>query len=138
MWGSLGLVLALVAARSVAGAQRPIETLGAGGPKPGTGHVPLVVSVASGVMEEGLVKRVEPLGPAEAKGRPDGCNGTVVLRVRISKQGVPVAVHVVQGLRADCDGRVRAAVRQWRWRPYLLNGYPVAVKTMVNLRVPAC
>ena len=103
---------------------------------PITGPVPRVVHVSAGVMDSIVVRRVEPENPAATKDLHAMRNGTVVLRVRINKRGVPVAIRVAEGLRADYDRHAKAAVWRWRWRPYLLNCRPVAVETFVNLQYP--
>jgi TonB family protein len=56
-----------------------------------------------------------------------------VLSVLISKEGIPVKVFVKQSLRADYDQSAMDAVREWRWKPYLLNGDPTAVKTTITV-----
>lgn len=56
-----------------------------------------------------------------------------MLAVLISKEGVPVKVFVKQSLRADYDRSAIDAVSQWRWKPYLLNGNPTAVKTTITV-----
>ncbi len=52
--------------------------------------------------------------------------------VTVGKDGVPRAVTFVSG-----DSRFAASaldsVRQWRYRPALLNGQPVEVQTVITL-----
>ena len=55
------------------------------------------------------------------------------MSVLISKEGIPVKVFVKQSLRADYDQSAMDAVREWRWKPYLLNGDPTAVKTTITV-----
>jgi protein TonB len=58
--------------------------------------------------------------------------GTVELHAIISKEGAIESLQVVSGhpflARAALD-----AVRQWRYRPYLLNGQPVEVDTQITV-----
>ncbi len=58
--------------------------------------------------------------------------GQVVLRAMISREGTIENLQVLSGhpmlVRAAVD-----AVRQWRYRPYLLNGEPVEVETEVRV-----
>ena len=58
--------------------------------------------------------------------------GTVVLRAIISKEGTIENLQVVRGhpmlVKAAID-----AVRQWRYRPYILNDSPVEVETEVTV-----
>ena len=74
-----------------------------------------------------------PVYPTEAKARKDTLNGPVVLAVTVNEDGVPTDVHVKKSLRADYDESALAAVKEWRWNPYLLNGNPVAVDTTVTV-----
>jgi protein TonB len=82
----------------------------------------------SRVMEGNLLYRVQPNYPALA--RQARVEGKVVLEAVITRGGAIDNLQVVSGhpmlVRAAID-----AVRQWRYRPYLLNGEPVEVKTQV-------
>jgi protein TonB len=59
-------------------------------------------------------------------------SGTVVLKATISATGHIKNLEVVSGpsllQQAALD-----AVRQWVYRPYLLNGQPVEVMTTINV-----
>jgi protein TonB len=63
--------------------------------------------------------------------------GAVQLQASISKDGSVTGVKVLSGdgllARAATD-----AVKQWRYRPYLLNGQPIPIETQitVNFRLP--
>lgn len=84
----------------------------------------------SHMMEGNLVVRVQPDYPAQA--RQIRIQGKVVLRAVISREGTIENLQVVSGqpmlVRAAVD-----AVRQWRYRPYVLNGEPVEVETEVTV-----
>lgn len=58
--------------------------------------------------------------------------GTVVLQAIISKQGTIENLKVVSGhpmlVQAAID-----AVREWRYRPYILNNEPVEVETQITV-----
>jgi periplasmic protein TonB len=58
--------------------------------------------------------------------------GTVVLDAVISKSGSIENLRVISG-PAMLRQSALDAVRQWRYRPYLLNGQPVEVETTVNV-----
>jgi TonB family protein len=94
---------------------------------------PKTLSVNASVMEGNLIIKKNPVYPAEAKANKDTLNGPVMLSVLINKEGVPVKVFVKQSLRADYDQSAMDAVQQWRWKPYLLNGNPTAVKTTITV-----
>jgi protein TonB len=61
-----------------------------------------------------------------------GVQGTVVLAATISKAGAIENLRVLSGppmlIRA-----AEEAVQTWRYRPYLLNGEPVAVETTIHV-----
>jgi TonB family protein len=84
-------------------------------------------------MQGMIISRKNPVYPAEAKANKDTLDGPVVLMVIIGTDGVPVKVFVKQSLRADYDQSALDAVREWRWKPYLLNGNPIEVKTTVTV-----
>ena len=87
--------------------------------------------VSQGVMDGLLVQKVIPEYPPMA--REARIEGTVILQANISKTGTIENLHVVNG-PALLRGAAMAAVRQWRFRPYLLNGEPVEVETTVNVQ----
>jgi len=87
--------------------------------------------VSSGVMEGMLVNKVLPQYPAIARAVRLG--GTVVLAATISRNGTIENLHVVGGPQMLQQAAIDA-VKQWRYRPYLLNGEPVEVETTVNVQ----
>jgi protein TonB len=86
--------------------------------------------VSTGVMEGLLIRRVEPVYPPLA--RSTRTQGPVLLTALISKEGRVEELQVVSGhpflAKAALD-----AVRQWRYRPYLLNGQPVEVQAQITV-----
>jgi protein TonB len=86
--------------------------------------------ISSGVASSTVIYKVVPVYPAIAQ--EARISGTVVLAATISRAGTIENLHVVSGppvlQRAALD-----AVEKWRYRPYLLNGEPVAVETTVNV-----
>ena len=56
--------------------------------------------------------------------------GVVALTARVDSDGTVRTVRVVSGNRALAAAAVRA-VRQWRYRPYLKDGQPVATETNI-------
>jgi protein TonB len=92
---------------------------------------PLEVKLLSGSLAEGmLLRRVQPDYPSIA--RDARVSGTVVIQAKINKEGGIENLQVVSGppmlRQAALD-----AVKQWRYRPYLLDGEPVEVLTTVNV-----
>jgi protein TonB len=87
--------------------------------------------VSSGVMQGMLVYKVIPTYPAVAQ--VTRTSGTVVLQATISRTGTIENLRVVSG-PALLRQAALDAVKQWRYRPYLLNGQPVEVETAVNVQ----
>ncbi len=77
-----------------------------------------------------LIKKVPPEYPPEA--RKKHIQGTVILHVVISQQGDVAEVSVVSGDPMLTESAIEAA-KQWKYRPYLLNGNPVEVETQFQL-----
>jgi protein TonB len=88
---------------------------------------PLVVSHWA---EGNLIFRVQPIYPPLA--RQARIQGPVELRAIISKTGTIENLAVVSGHPMLVKSAIEA-VRQWRYRPYLLNGDPIAVETSVTV-----
>src|SRR5215472_11645584 len=86
--------------------------------------------VISSVMEGDLIRRVQPEYPTLA--RRARIQGTVVLRAIISREGTIENLQAVSGHPMLVPAAM-TAVRQWRYRPYLLNGTPVEVETQVTV-----
>jgi protein TonB len=75
-----------------------------------------------------LLSRVQPVYPAAA--RENHIKGAVRMQVVISKTGDVVNLELLEGPIELAMSAV-TAVRQWKYRPYLLNGEPVAISTAV-------
>ena len=58
--------------------------------------------------------------------------GRVVMQVIVGKNGRVENMHVISGHRM-LRGAARDAVGTWRYRPYLVNGHPVEVATIVSV-----
>ncbi len=87
-------------------------------------------AISSGVMEGMLIGKVLPVYPAMA--RAMRIAGRVELQATISRNGTIENLRVVSG-PAMLQQAALDAVRQWRYRPYLLNGEPVEVETTINV-----
>lgn len=86
--------------------------------------------VSSTVMEGMIVYKVPPAYPSIAIAT--GTSGTVVLQATISKNGKIEGLRVVSGPTLLQQAAIDA-VKQWRYRPYLLNGEPIEVETTVTV-----
>jgi len=91
---------------------------------------PQRVKVSSGVTSGLLIKKVQPFYPLDA--RAAFIQGTVVLQAEISKTGDITDLELVAG-PIELAGSAVAAVRQWKYKPYLLMGEPVAVETQIQV-----
>lgn len=78
-----------------------------------------------------LIHRVEPVYPPEA--RAQQIQGAVTLDVQIGEEGAVHNIVVVEGNPVLADAAVQA-VRQWRYRPYSVDGHPVEMQTRVTIR----
>jgi protein TonB len=86
------------------------------------------VRVSGGVMAGLLVKKVLPTL------RECGQGGVVVFHVIIAKDGKIRQLSALSG-PTQLYGPVIDAVRQWEYKPYLLNGDPVYVDTTITVSV---
>ena len=59
--------------------------------------------------------------------------GKVELQVVISNEGIPVDISVLSSPSDDLTQSALDAVRQWRYRPTLLNGAAIQVVTEVTV-----
>ena len=91
---------------------------------------PKTVRVSGGVIAGNLIHQVVPEYPAMAK--TARVQGTVVLHAIISKNGTIENLQVISG-HPMLQQAAMDAVRQWRYRPYVLNGEPVEVDTTINV-----
>jgi protein TonB len=91
---------------------------------------PQRVRVSSGVSTGLLVRKVTPTYPPLA--RQARIQGTVVLRAVISKDGSIEGLTLVSGHPMLVQSALEA-VKQWKYKPYLLNGEPVEVDTEVQV-----
>lgn len=105
----------------------------------GTGTRPIMPAVPAPVahsvhvsrMSEGdLVRKVLPTYPPLA--RSARIQGTVLLQATISKVGTIENLQLLSGHPMLAPAAIEA-VRQWRYRPYILNNEPVEVETQITV-----
>ncbi|MGD0830002.1 MAG: TonB family protein [Terracidiphilus sp.] len=92
------------------------------------------VSVSSGVAVGLLLQRTAPAYPPIAKSAH--VSGTVVIQVTIAKNGSVGNLRAISG-PAMLRQSALDAVKNWRFRPYMLDGQPVEVDTTVNVTYAA-
>jgi len=82
------------------------------------------------VSRQFVIQQVDPVYPAAAKA--SGQRGSVVLQLLIGRDGTVQDAKFLQGslvfARVALD-----AVKQYRFKPYLMNGRPVSVQSLVTL-----
>jgi protein TonB len=89
------------------------------------------VKVSQGVMAASILHQVQPAyTPVERTMR---LSGEVLLHAIIGKDGTVRELQVVSGNPLLAQTAI-AAVRQWRYRPTLLNGEAVDVDTIVSVK----
>jgi TonB family protein len=91
---------------------------------------PRQLTVSAAVMAGNLRTKVMPEYPPSAK--KARIQGTVVLSAVVGDDGNIKNLRVISG-PSELQQSSLDAVRQWTYKPYLLNGDPVEVKTTVNV-----
>ena len=84
----------------------------------------------SHMMEGNLISKVQPIYPPLA--RQARIQGSVLLRAIISRSGTIKDLNVISG-HPMLVGAAIEAVRQWHYRPYVLNDEPVEVETQITV-----
>jgi len=92
--------------------------------------VPQRVRISQGVTKGLLIRRVEPTYPPLA--RSARVQGEVVLSAIISTNGDIENLQLVSGHPMLVPAAL-TAVKQWRYKPYLLNGQPTEVETTITV-----
>jgi TonB family protein len=88
------------------------------------------INVSAEVMAAQVLTKVTPEYPVEAKKAK--IQGAVVLSAIIGKDGLVEQLAAVSGPK-ELQQSSLDAVRQWTYKPFLLNGEPVEVKTTINV-----
>ena len=93
------------------------------------------VKISQGVSQGLLIKRVQPRYPQNALAMR--VQGSVQLQATINKEGNISNLKTISG-DAVLARAASEAVRQWRYKPYYLNGEPVDIETQitVNFKLP--
>ena len=93
------------------------------------------LNISQGVSQGLLLNKVSPVYPANAVRLR--MEGTVELMATISKSGDITHIKILSG-ESQLSKAAVDAVKQWKYRPYLLNGEPVEIQTQVtvNFKLP--
>ena len=109
---------------------RSADALASSGPVvPGTPKG-RTVKISSGAASGRLVKQVQPSYPLEAK--LVRLEGTVILHAIIDRTGEMSEVYALSGPPL-LESAAVDAVKQWQYRPYVVNGKPMDVETTIEV-----
>jgi protein TonB len=92
------------------------------------------VRISQGVSQGLLIKRVQPKYPQTALAVH--AQGAVQIEATINKEGTVTNVKVISGDPVLARAAVEA-VRQWRYKPYYLDGDPVEIQTQITVNFKA-
>ena len=87
--------------------------------------------IGGGVSAPQVIFQVEPEFSEEA--RKAKTAGNVLVNLWVGTDGKPSHVHVIRGVGMGLDEKAVAAVEQYRFRPAMENGKPVAVQLNVEV-----
>jgi TonB family protein len=88
------------------------------------------MELSAAAAEDGLVHRVEPDYPEEA--RRQGIQGAVVLEVHINPDGTVQELELISGPTLLAQAATDA-VKQWRFKPHTVNGQRAEMQTVITL-----
>ena len=110
--------------------QMATSTPEASGNKPVEAALPSIepVELPEATARNLILDQSQPPYPDGAKGQ----TGTVVLAVLIGRDGSVQDAKFLQGSLAFARGAIDG-VKQWKFKPYLLNNRPVSVQTLLTL-----
>jgi len=88
------------------------------------------VRVSQGVTQGLLIRKIQPAYPPLA--RQARIQGSVLLQAEISKDGSIQNLRLISGHPRLAPAAIEA-VKQWKYKPYILNGEPVEVETQITV-----
>lgn len=91
---------------------------------------PRAVSISAGVAQGMLIHKTTPVYPKFAQDAH--VTGTVVMKATITKTGSIEAIQVLSGPKMLAPSAVDA-VKTWKYKPYMLDGQPIAVETNITV-----
>lgn len=93
------------------------------------------VSVEARIMAGESIHRQMPVYPAS--GKANKVDGAVILAAIIGTDGSIKHLEISKSLREDYDSSALDAVKNWKYKPYMLNGSPVEVSTTITITYTA-
>jgi protein TonB len=91
---------------------------------------PKRVRVSQGVIQRNIIEQPKPKYPKEARDRR--IEGQVQIKVVLGTKGKLTQLEVIKGEPILAEAATKA-VKKWRYKPYLLNGEPVEVETLITV-----
>jgi protein TonB len=88
------------------------------------------VHVSAATLDEYITRKVAPVYPLIAK--TAGVEGMVVLDIVINTKGELTDMKVINGPMMLARG-AQDAVRQWRFKPYIVDGAPVEIESQIAM-----
>jgi len=101
------------------------------GPGSGGGYGGGVMSVGGGVSAPEVVHSVQPEFTEDA--RQANFQGSASIELIVDQQGNPQNIRIVRHLGMGLDQKAVEAVRQYKFRPALYQGHPVAVQIVIDV-----
>jgi periplasmic protein TonB len=94
---------------------------------PGTNRI----RISSGVADSLIRHKVDPVYPWDAK--VNHITGDVLIRIIIDQQGNVSNITVIRGDPILIESAIKA-VKQWKYRPYILNGEAIEAESVVKIQ----
>ncbi len=101
-----------------------------GGSDSNANKAPKQLTVSADEMQQNILTKAVPVYPPAAK--KARIQGKVVIDAVIGTDGTVENLRVLSGPK-ELQQSALDAVRQWTYKPYLLNGDPIEVETTVNI-----
>jgi len=89
------------------------------------------MSVGGGVAAPEVIHSVEPEFTEDA--RRANFQGSVSIKLIVDSQGSPQDVRLVRHLGMGLDEKAIEAVKQYRFKPAMYQGHPVAVQIVIDV-----
>jgi TonB family protein len=128
----LGQTLKEKVTLSVGGVTQRVVVTAPGQPRPAPfPGTPQRIRVGGNVIAANLISQVKPFYPQSA--RDAGIEGVVHLQGLIGTDGTLIGLSPLNFINSDLMNAAMDAVRQWRYKPTLLNNEPVQVLTTIDV-----
>jgi TonB family protein len=123
----------------IAGVSTQVEVMARRGPpepvappSPRPSPPPPPVRVGGDIAQANLIFQSKPVYPPAA--RLAGVQGAVVIQAIITSEGTLTDLRVLNAeVHPDLNAAALDAVKQWRYKPTMLNGQPIATITTITV-----